>query len=251
MARGRMIVKDVATDARLWEQLSKEARNAFLWIIPHIETNGTTPRDPRALRLSCFPCDKDLRDADMESIIQEWLHTNPALATDEKSPSGTARLMFSDFEMANENLDFFRKRREREIVRTKRTVLDSPRQSAERKKEVKERSERSKERKEYPSASRTEFESFWTAYPRKVAKQRALKAWVKLSPDQEATAKIMADVKARPWPADIAFAPHPATYLNDRRWEDEKPKQKAVVLDFPNQCPKCRIVHPPTVACPR
>lgn len=70
------------------------------------------------------------------------------------------------------------------------------------------------------------FEVFWQRYPRKVAKKSAAKAW-KAGKCELRHASILADVLAR-WPlgalnVDIQFVPHPTTYLNQRRWEDETP----------------------------
>ena len=71
------------------------------------------------------------------------------------------------------------------------------------------------------------FTEFWNAYPRKVAKQNALKAWGKTGADdsQSLTDTILADVKRRvdgEWKGkEVQYIPHPATYLNQRRWEDE------------------------------
>jgi hypothetical protein len=70
------------------------------------------------------------------------------------------------------------------------------------------------------------FSSFWKAYPRKVAKTIAQKKWIFLKPTQELTQTILADIQRRldsdEW--DITrkeYIPHPATYLSQRRWEDE------------------------------
>lgn len=69
------------------------------------------------------------------------------------------------------------------------------------------------------------FENFYTAYPRKVAKSTALRAWQKLCPDTELAdliiAKVLHQTRAPQWLGDGGkFIPHPATYLNQRRWED-------------------------------
>lgn len=70
------------------------------------------------------------------------------------------------------------------------------------------------------------FERFWEAYPRKVGKQAALKAWKKLAPDDNLTEKILSAVAAQKhcqqWTKDCGqFIPHPTTWLNQGRWEDE------------------------------
>lgn len=71
------------------------------------------------------------------------------------------------------------------------------------------------------------FEQFWQAYPRKTAKPNAFKAWQKLRADEDAflPKAIIGDVEKRTrlrfWPLDASKIPHPATWLNQRRWEDE------------------------------
>lgn len=71
------------------------------------------------------------------------------------------------------------------------------------------------------------FDDFWNAYPRKVAKQNAAKAWGKTgAADSKALADtIIADVQRRvngEWKGkEVQYIPHPTTYLNQRRWEDE------------------------------
>lgn len=77
-----------------------------------------------------------------------------------------------------------------------------------------------------------DFSHFWQAYPRKVAKAAAEKAWKKLKPDHALMALILKALEAQKrteaWTKDNgAFIPHPATWLNQRRWEDELPQQAA------------------------
>jgi len=70
------------------------------------------------------------------------------------------------------------------------------------------------------------FDRFWAAYPRKVAKAQAAKAWAKLKPDDELVVTIIGAVERQAqsdqWQRDGGkFIPYPATWLNGRRWEDE------------------------------
>ena len=69
------------------------------------------------------------------------------------------------------------------------------------------------------------FDDFWSIYPRKVSKQAAIKAWKAAKIKAELVDTIIEDVKRRcntEWKdAEIQFIPHPTTYLNQRRWEDE------------------------------
>jgi hypothetical protein len=75
-------------------------------------------------------------------------------------------------------------------------------------------------------ASDPDFEAFWAAYPKKVGKLEALKAWRKHRPGQGLTARILAALEAQKrsakWQEDKGkFIPHPATWLNAGRWDDE------------------------------
>lgn len=65
------------------------------------------------------------------------------------------------------------------------------------------------------------FEAFWAAYPRKDAKPSATKAFARLKPDEVLLAAMLAALhrQAATW-TERRFIPHPATWLNDRRWED-------------------------------
>lgn len=72
------------------------------------------------------------------------------------------------------------------------------------------------------------FEAFWQAYPRKVAKAAALKAFAKLEPDPALLSQMLAALEVQKnsasWKKDGGqFIPHAATWLNGRRWEDEIP----------------------------
>lgn len=72
------------------------------------------------------------------------------------------------------------------------------------------------------------FASFWQAYPRHVGKAAALRAWTRLAPSPDLVATIL---DALAWQGqqagwlkdDGAFIPHASTWLNQRRWEDERP----------------------------
>jgi len=60
-------------------------------------------------------------------------------------------------------------------------------------------------------------------YPNKQHRPEAEKAWHKLDPDDELTDRLILDVQqrrgGRKWSED--FVEHPATYLNQRVWEDD------------------------------
>lgn len=72
--------------------------------------------------------------------------------------------------------------------------------------------------------ARNSFENFWFLYPRKKDKLRAQKIWIKnkLYEKSETINSDLAKRKATEWrDKDIEFIPHPSTYLNGERWNDE------------------------------
>jgi len=78
------------------------------------------------------------------------------------------------------------------------------------------------------------FADFWASWPNKTAKAQAEKAWKKLSP----AGREAASSAAVAWFADWrrrhpdASPIHPASYLNQRRWEDERASQPKAVDRF-------------------
>jgi hypothetical protein len=70
------------------------------------------------------------------------------------------------------------------------------------------------------------FKVFWTHYPRKQNKRKAFEAWKKLKPDEGLLREILDAIESqkrtRQWQKDDGDRiPYPATWLNERRWEDE------------------------------
>ena len=73
----------------------------------------------------------------------------------------------------------------------------------------------------------SDFDTFWSRYPRKVGKGTARKAWVKAL--TKATAEqIIAGLESQLYHLQAQyrgpgedFRPHPSTWLNGERWDDE------------------------------
>lgn len=73
------------------------------------------------------------------------------------------------------------------------------------------------------------FDEFWIQYPRKENKQGAIKAFKKLKPSEKLFEEILLALsKQKTWPAfQNGYAPHAATWLNAKRWEDQPPINQA------------------------
>jgi hypothetical protein len=90
------------------------------------------------------------------------------------------------------------------------------------------------------------FERFWTLYPRKEKKAAAEKAWEKLKVNPELFALIAQALAKQATSVDWLkskgqFIPHPSSWLNGKRWEDEPGPQGArasAYKDLPQHTPE-------------
>ncbi len=123
---------------------------------------------------------------------------------------------------------------ETEENRNKPEITETNRSEPEES-EIRKKEERRKKKEEQDHL----FAQFWAAYPRKASKVRAKKEFEKLNPDAEMLVTFLTAIakwkESDQWQEDGGrFIPYPATWLNQRRWEDEPPKKgKAPVSEKP------------------
>ena len=80
--------------------------------------------------------------------------------------------------------------------------------------------------KKEPSLIEKRFDEFWASYPRKTGKGAAKKSFLKIAPSKELFEKMMSALEAakrcEQWSRDHGqYIPHPATWLNQERWDDD------------------------------
>lgn len=86
--------------------------------------------------------------------------------------------------------------------------------------------QKKKEKIQKEKSAVIDFSDWYTSYPRKVGRQRAVTAWESLTDEERALAVAA-------MPSHLAFyadkepeyIPHPASWLNGKRWQDELPAQ--------------------------
>jgi hypothetical protein len=83
-----------------------------------------------------------------------------------------------------------------------------------------ERSEKSK-KEEHTYLDDGGFAEFYTNYPRHEGRVAAFRAWRAKELTKADAARLVADVAKRYEFTEKQFIPHPATYLNQERWNDE------------------------------
>ena len=87
------------------------------------------------------------------------------------------------------------------------------------------KSEDQKTSSDKPDGAINRFDDFWQMYPRKTDKKKAQAAWSRLKPTDDLAIKIITNVSNRlasgEWVKGSQYIPHPTTYLNGSRWDDE------------------------------
>lgn len=75
-------------------------------------------------------------------------------------------------------------------------------------------------------AKEAAFEAFWRVYPKRVAKIAAQRAWKRIVNADTHLIEILEGLEKwkgnEQW-QNLKYIPYPATFLNQRRWEDEVP----------------------------
>jgi len=87
-----------------------------------------------------------------------------------------------------------------------------------------------KPKRETKPKDASDFERFWTAYPKKIGKLDASKSWerAKGKPPIDQIIDILENQKAsKQWQKDNGqYIPNPSTWLNQGRWEDSLEKER-------------------------
>lgn len=89
----------------------------------------------------------------------------------------------------------------------------------------------------------SDFDVCWAAYPRKTGKGAALKAWQRQKPDRAVVLAALDWQRTQPqWVKDGGqYVPHMATWLNQRRWEDEPFQPVDTAMVDPNEAAWDRV----------
>jgi len=132
---------------------------------------------------------------------------------------------------AEERRDYNALKKREQRAREKSTTVNDSQQSQHKAKADTRSRSRSKKSTSALDKGGVEFCAFWTAYPRKVGKAAALKAWVKHScwkyADDIMNAVAVQAEQPQWHEQDGRFIPHAASWLNGGRWNDETHIQAA------------------------
>lgn len=125
------------------------------------------------------------------------------------------------FESFKPNLDAGRRKAQSGSVGGKSKQTESKQEANDKQTESKKKDKNKEKNKD--KCLKADFDLFWEAYPRKEGKQKAEAAFAKVVvPVQDLLDAIEAQKKSAQWTKDGGqFIPHPATWLNGKRWLDQ------------------------------
>lgn len=107
--------------------------------------------------------------------------------------------------------------------KTEQTTTKSPK---EKEKDKEKDKEKKKEKEERERALQENFDLFWALYPRKESKPEAQRAFAKIDPDVRLLQDMLDSIEkwkqSSQW-QERQYIPYPATWLHNRKWEDEPP----------------------------
>jgi hypothetical protein len=212
MARIRTIKPEFFTSEDI-VGLTPFARLLYIALWCESDRKGLMVWKPKTFKIRYLPAD----ECDIQALCQELLD------------AGLVRLYGDGFAVIPSFSDH-----QHINPREAESVLPEPDAAATRRPRVPHASPRDsdaqggKERKGKEDKTRdaSGFDAFWAIYPNRKAKQDALKAWLKLQPDDALQTIILTAVSVQKesaaWRKDGGqYVPHASTWLNGSRWLDE------------------------------
>lgn len=224
----RIIRDEMLRSERYWS-VSIEAQRLFVHIILNVDDTARFSGKNYTLRAACYPgqamepdkLERLLAELVDTDLVRVYMHNNERFIF---VPRFRQRLRFKKSRYPEPPSQI-------NDIPKEKTDLSQPSDGLET------GSRRQKRREEKRSKTYTliSFARFWDAYPRKVAKGKAEKQWLSLDPDDQLLATILQAIdRARDsaeWRKDGGqFIPYPATWLHQRRWEDEAVVQQEILV---------------------
>ena len=212
MARGRMLQNRISKSKKMAGLSSNTVRLLYTWMLSHLDVNGNFYADPIMVNNLVFT-----RLGHSLKII--------TAALDELADKGLIVRYQINGDIYLNYPDFLEK--QPSINPNKEGISDLPiltqesLQSNAGKTPLEDKIREEKLSKEKDGHF---FDVFWKAYPRKVNKREAKSRWKnkKLPPIETLLEILEKQKQTEQWKKDGGkFIPHPSTWLNQERWEDE------------------------------
>ena len=219
MPQGRIILKSISQSRKLSELKTDGARLLYTWLIPNLDIEGR------------FSGDEDVIKGQLFTRLKKTVREISKYLTDLAEVG-----LIIWYECENDKYlqvpDFMARQPSLNPSKEAKSTIPAPTPAQLQSNSVPTppKVKGSKVKQSKPEYSE-EFLKFWENYPRRVGKKKAFTAWQK-EVDGELL-KVLAGIERcqkHEWKTcEPKFIPHPATWLNGRRWEDEVVGNKAIV----------------------
>ena len=222
----RMIRESCRTSPTL-DQLSDGAERMFWRLTTAADDYGRFEADPRILLSHCFPLRVNRIKTD---TVHRWLQEMVTCGLVTAYVSGGRKYAFFSTWEKHQRLrakhSKFPEPTSADICQRVADIGGHPLSNVAENLDERRELETRGERRELPKGDDS-FDLFWKAYPNRKAKGDAEKAWRKIKPDADLLQAILAAIERQKasdgWTkAAGQYIPYPATWLNQRRWEDEE-----------------------------
>lgn len=223
------IIKESITTSESLYSVSADAERLFWRLVVKADDYGLYYGNPRILSSMCFPLDPP-KDQKIVAWLNELVGAGMVgTYTDQEGGKQYLKLLSWDKHQQTRakkskfplptSFDSVCNQANGKQVQSKVPVIGNGSESESEKRETGTRPDGAGG---VPSG----FDRFWEAYPRRVGKQDALKAWGQLAPDDDLVDLIVAGVErwktCDQWTRDGGkFICYPATFLRGRRWEED------------------------------
>ena len=236
MARCRIVKPEFWDDQRL-SSISFQARLTYIGIWNFCDDYGVTKASALWLKSRIFPYDDKLNMRDFKRWVAELVELRRIV---EFTASGEVFYFIPNFrkhQVINRPSKTRYPEPPADILEHSRSTHGALTDEIEVEVEVEREIENKRARAREGEGSGSDFDVFWQAYPKKVGKQDARKAWGRANgtrPPTEAIVERLTQLKkSKQWNKDGGqYVPNPATWINRGGWDDELPLPSA-----DDQCP--------------
>lgn len=252
MARIRSIKPEFWNDRKL-SRLSRDARLLYIALWNLSDEHGRLHGDARYVKGHCFPYDDDMSLEDVDSLLDELQAAGRVIRYEHDEDPYLYLPTLGRHQRLEATKQPSRLPSPDESTLKSERRADKSVESADNSAEAADLSgeivaQQVAGSREQVAGSRgaggapadaappDRFADFWTAYPRRVGRGAAIKAWKTAAKKTDADAIISAAVSfaASVRSKDPEFIPHPSSWLNGERWADERPQLRAVSGGHPS-----------------
>lgn len=192
------------------------------------DSRGVIEYRPDRIKVVILPYDDcDVREMTLQLVTSNFLHLHD-------NPDGESFIIVQNFtkhqnphpnEKKKVDQPYKRLKYQDNISLSEKEIICNDKQPSDPAFSLSPYLNKNKQKNPMPDAVPPSFETFWKCYPKKVARDAALKAYVRSlkRADSEAIGKGLA-LYCKHWndsKIEKRFIPNPATWLNEGRWKDE------------------------------